>query len=161
MLRSLRGPGVTRPAISSAPAGGFERMAGWGSGLAIQEYTALTSYASAHAMPDPQRVGATVVGFLTVMLLSIVRMHLLRFPLHPLGFAMGTITTGVALWGPFFTVWAVKSLILRIWGRSVYRTLVPAFLGLAIGHYFTAGVVWSLLGSIGESFFGRYFVWFG
>jgi hypothetical protein len=38
---------------------------------------------------------------------------------------------------------------------------VPLFLGFALGHYVTAGVIWGLMSATGKAPFQRYAVWFG
>jgi hypothetical protein len=57
-------------------------------------------------------------------------------------------------------VWIVKSAVLRLGGMRLYRQLLPFFLGLVLGHYFTAGVVWGSLSLINDMY-RRYGVWFG
>jgi len=128
-------------------AGGLSSMSDWGTGQALDEYGAVVSYATAPASPKPARMAATGVGFVTATGLFLVRTRFLRFPLHPLGFAM--VTAWSTIWAPFLVVWVIKSLVLRLGGMRLYRTLIPGFIGLALGHYFTAGVLWGLLGSYG------------
>jgi hypothetical protein len=62
-------------------------------------------------------------------------------PLHPLGFAMAA-SYGFHLWAPFLAVWTCKLLILRAGGMTLYRRLIPFFLGIVVGHYLACGVVW-------------------
>ena len=93
------------------------------------------------------------------MLLVIVRSIFLRFPLHPLGFAM-VMAYGSPLWGMFFLVWIIKSIILKIGGMSLYKRVIPFFLGIVIGHFVVAGMVWGFISLTGEVF-RRYVVHFG
>ena len=46
-------------------------------------------------------------------------------------------------------------------GMTLYRRLVPLFLGLVVGHYFAGGMVWGLLGLKGGDVFRNYKVFFG
>jgi hypothetical protein len=41
-------------------------------------------------------------------------------------------------WLSIFLAWAFKGVILRYGGVRVYRRLLPFFLGLALGEFFTA-----------------------
>lgn len=141
-------------------AGGLTSLAGWGSGIAIREYEQLTSYASAQTGPDMWRIGATGAGFVFSIVLVALRMVFLRFPLHPLAFGMAT-SYGSLIWGSFFIVWMVKSIVFKLGGMSAYRRLIPGFLGLALGHYFSAGMVYGLLGTFGGERFRKYYVYFG
>jgi len=40
--------------------------------------------------------------------------------------------------------WASESTLLRTGGVSAYRLLIPAFLGVVIGHCFFAGIIMGL-----------------
>jgi hypothetical protein len=109
--------------------------------------------------PDEPRTVAAAFGALVVTALVILRTYFLRFPLHPLGYAM-VGAYGGPLWGPFLMVWIVKSVILRLGGMRAYRRGIPFFLGLVIGHFFLAGLVWGWLSIINEMY-RRYVVFFG
>jgi len=131
-----------------------------GAGLIRQEYNILKSYLVADNSPDYARTAAVGFGFAFTTLLAILRRSFLQFPLHPLGFAMVT-AYGDPLWGAFLAAWVFKLLITKFGGIGLYRKLVPGFLGVALGHFFTAGILWGILGTMGNEIFRRYGVWFG
>lgn len=140
--------------------GGLNAQGGWGYQIALTEYEALATYQKGHAPPDAWRIGATAGGFVITAGLMILRMIFLRFPLHPLAFGMAG-SYGSLIWGSFFLVWVIKSIVFKLGGMSAYRRLIPGFLGLALGHYFTAGIAWGLIGmGLGESV-NTYYVFFG
>jgi len=141
-------------------AGGLTALAGWGSGEAQREYEALTGYARAQAAPNLERSGGIGMGFVISAILVVLRSLFLRFPLHPLAYGLAT-SFGHKLWGPLFVVWLVKTLIFRLGGMAVYRALIPGFIGLALGHFFTAGMLYGLVGTFGGEQFRKYGVWFG
>jgi len=138
---------------------GGTTQGGYRTRLATQEYEELSSFMRGHKEPDRARTAAAGVGFLVAAGLIALRSIFLRFPLHPLGFAMVT-AYGYPLWGPFFIVWVIKVLVLRIGGMGMYRRLIPFFLGIVIGHFFTAGLVWGWLSIVNEMY-RRYVVHFG
>src|SRR5206468_480264 len=78
--------------------------------------------------------------------LSILRLRFAGFPFHPLGYAM-TCSYGDLIWGPFLVVWLLKSLVLRWGGMALYRKSIPLMLGLALGHFAVAGILWGLTGA--------------
>jgi hypothetical protein len=125
--------------------------------LALSKFQELAGLGNAPAPPDVRRTTASGVGFLLASGLMLLRMHFLRFPLHPLGYAMAACY-GYLLWAPFLMVWVLKRLILRLGGVRLYRRLIPAFLGLALGHYFTVGLVAGGLGWFAEDVFRRFHV---
>ena len=127
--------------------------------LARTEFEELSQFMKAHRAPDRPRTVAGLSGGLVVAALVVLRSYFLRFPLHPLGYAMVT-AYGQPLWGPFLLVWLAKSAILRLGGMRAYRRGVPFFLGLVIGHFFLAGLVWGWLSIINEMY-RRYVVFFG
>ncbi|MGI5820060.1 MAG: DUF6785 family protein [Armatimonadota bacterium] len=139
---------------------GGTTQGGYRTRLAIQEYEGLASYTRGHREPDRPRTIAAGTGLVITVALIGLRSVFLRFPLHPLGFAMVTAYGG-PLWGPFFIVWVIKTLVLRIGGMGMYRRLIPFFLGIVIGHFFTAGLVWGWLSAVFEEMGRRYVVHFG
>ncbi len=143
-------------------AGGVRALEGWGAGIAKVEYQTLTGYAKAASPPDVPRIIATIVGFVIAASLTGVRMMFLKFPLHPLAFCM-TTSYGELIWGTFFLVWLIKTVVFKLGGMKTYRQLIPGFIGLALGHFFTAGILYSLIGSSDSApdWVRRYGVWFG
>lgn len=132
----------------------------WGSGMAVQEYNWAANWLETPKLPEPNRTWATAGGGGLALLLLVVRQRFVGFPLHPLGYAM-TCSYGSLIWFSFFVVWFLKVLVLRYGGMALYRSTVPAFLGLALGHYFVAGVFWGLVGAFSGEAVRGYGVWFG
>ncbi len=141
-------------------AGGLGRMSGWGSSIAITEYTQVADFAKGALKPDGPRIIATGGGFVVAIGLMLLRMAFLRFPLHPLAFCM-ICSYGELVWGAFAIVWMIKSVVFKLGGMRAYRQLIPGFVGLALGHYVTAGILYGLIGSYGSESVRRYGVWFG
>ncbi|MBI3920231.1 MAG: hypothetical protein HY318_02345 [Armatimonadetes bacterium] len=131
--------------------------------VAMLEYEETAKAVQTPLPADPSKTLASGAGFVVAALLVLLRTIWLQFPLHPLGYVMGTAYgSHTPFWGPFLTVWAVKGLILRLGGLGLYKRLMPVFLGLILGHYFLAGIVWpawSLF--IPEAVSRNYHLWFG
>lgn len=132
----------------------------WGTGIAQAEYQQVIEAMKSPFPRDGARIAATAFGFLLTALLMGLRLAFLRFPLHPLGYAMAT-AYGSLIWWSFFLVWAIKAAVLRWGGVRLYRSLIPFFLGFALGHFVTAGIVWGLIATQGGEVTLRYGVWFG
>lgn len=120
---------------------------GYRTTLARQEFDLLSALVENPGLPQRLTSGFAVGGAGMVVLLSVLRHHVLRLPVHPLGYALAT-SYGYLLWGPFFTVWLVKSLVVKLGGARAYRRLVPLFLGIAFGHLFVAGLLWGAFGAL-------------
>ncbi|MBI3910185.1 MAG: hypothetical protein HY320_04545 [Armatimonadetes bacterium] len=132
----------------------------WGWEGAVQEYTWALQYPTTPKLPEPDRITATAIGGGVALALAILRLRFVWFPLHPLGYAM-TCSYGGLVWSPFFIVWVLKSLALRYGGMDFYRRTIPFFLGLALGHYAMAGVLWGLIGVWSQDALHGYPVFFG
>jgi len=114
--------------------------------LAIQEYQAAAADLIRPGGPDRARSVAMGVGALITGLLVMARGAWLRFPLHPLGYAMAAAYSS-QIWAGFFTVWVLKTIIFAVAGVRLYKRLTPMFIGLALGHIFTMGIAWAIIGS--------------
>lgn len=132
----------------------------WGWDMACTEFNNAITWSESPKPRDLPRCLAAGSGFLTALLLQAARSQIIGFPLHPLGFAAGN-AYGRLLWGSFLLVWVIKGLVLRLGGMPLYRKTVPAFLGFALGHFLTAGVVWGFLGTFGKDLYQGYIVVFG
>ncbi len=68
------------------------------------------------------------------------------WPLHPAGYAIASSTWTVGmLWFSIFVSWAIKRILLRLGGISLYRKAFPLFLGLLLGEYLVGGG-WVVIG---------------
>lgn len=131
-----------------------------GAGLIRQEYNRLHGLLGSTGAPDVPRSIAIGFGFVFALGIAVLRRSILSFPLHPLGYAMVT-AYGDPLWGAFLSAWIIKKSVIRLGGIGLYRRLIPLFLGITLGHFFTAGILWGILGTMGEEVFRGYGVWFG
>ncbi len=131
--------------------------------VALWEFEATARAVKTPVLPDVTKTAFTGIGFVVAAALVGLRAVFLRFPLHPLGYIIGT-AYGIhtPFWGPFLMVWGVKWLILKLGGANLYKRLTPLFLGLILGHFFTAGMVWTTWSLfIPEEISKRYHLWFG
>lgn len=131
----------------------------WGEGLARHYYTDVLHGAQTPAPPDVGRVVATCGGGLTIALLGAARSRWFGFPLHPIGYAVVAYSDRV--WMAFLVVWLAKSLVLHYGGSQAYLRALPGFLGFALGHFISAGLIWGSLQAILGGPFLLWRVYFG
>lgn len=118
----------------------------WAFNWSRGQYMLLRRAMDAPRGPLPAQVIAYIVGFAFCWALIAARMRISNFPFHPLGFILGTLYGEVTpYWFPFVVAWAGQRTALRYGGFSLYRRLVPAFLGLAFGHIMIAGILWRII----------------
>ncbi|MDP6117132.1 MAG: hypothetical protein QGG53_35160 [Planctomycetota bacterium] len=92
--------------------------------------------------PEWTRLSYFLMGSV-VMVVLMVLMHFIHWwPVHPVGFAVGSTFPVAYLWFPFFMAWLVKVTVLRLWGAVGYRALIPVAIGLILGQH----VGWGLQG---------------
>ncbi len=115
---------------------------------------------TSHTAPQLPKIYAAVIGAFVVFALWTLRLRFAGFLLHPMGYVM-TCSYGSLIWSSFLLVWIFKSLALRYGGMKFYRTTVPFFLGLALGHFAIAGILWGLTGAWTGSAVQGYQVYFG
>ena len=129
-------------------------------GISLETY--IHSYAAGqYTMPNPNSAnGSPTLFFVLTFLIAALRRAYLRFPLHPLGVLMCVTGPGENSWGPILVVTIIKGAVTRIGGIRLYRRLIPFFIGVAVGHFFSAGTVWALIASFGGEGFNKYPVWF-
>jgi hypothetical protein len=128
--------------------------------LARTAYTNLADWATNDTGPNRSRAIATVGGFVLVLIIAALRRLYLRFPLHPLGVLMSVTGGGINDWGPLLSIVIIKVVVMRIGGMRLYRRLLPLFIGIVIGDFFSAGLVWSVIASFGGEGFNKYPVWY-
>lgn len=140
---------------------GIHKLAGqYQIGLVRQQYDALNQMLATPVQPKPGLIFQTFLGGWIALLLNVMRQRLFWFPFHPIGFALAS-AYGFHLWAPFLVVWALKVLILRLGGDRGYRRLLPLFLGIALGRYLFAGIVWGLMGLFDSPVTRTYEIHFG
>lgn len=110
-----------------------------------EAYNRLATWISTPSKPNPQANWAMAIGFGICSLLMFMRLKLLWFPFHPIGFAISGSWSMNLVWLPLFIAWLVKWLVLHYGSLRTYRRLEPFFLGLMLGE-FIVGSIWSLLG---------------
>lgn len=127
--------------------------------LMRQQYTLVAQMAQSPTHPRPDLILQTFLGGWIALGMNWCRQRFLGFPFHPLGFAMAS-SYGYHIWAPFLTAWLFKSVILRWGGHVGYRRLLPLFLGIALGRYLFAGLLWGLLGMTGNPAVESYHIHF-
>ncbi|MGQ9462248.1 MAG: DUF6785 family protein [Candidatus Fervidibacter sp.] len=90
-------------------------------------------------LPEPKVLVTIGFGALTMFVLLFFHRNFLWFPIAPIGYLMGASWPMINFWFPVMVAWVVKGLVLRYGGGRLYRELLPFFLGLIFGEFFSAG----------------------
>ena len=80
-------------------------------------------------------LGMGVAGLLTVL-----RMRLRWWPLHPVALPLSTIWYTDTYFFSVFLAWAMKAAVLKFGGATLYRRTRPLFMGIILGEATGAGV---------------------
>ncbi len=115
----------------------------WRTGQGHYGFDELQGWLNAPHPVDSGRISAAAVGLVVVILLGFLRTRFTWWPLHPIGYAIGSTDTMTWIWFPVLLGWLFKSLILRYGGVKMYRQALPFFIGLVLGDYGISGI-WAL-----------------
>ncbi len=119
----------------------------WRTEMGQQPFISLQAQLTSPPRPDLAASAATLFGVAVTCLLAFLRVRLLWWPLHPVGYAMANVLP----WGqtplPFFLAWLIKTLVLRYGGMPLYRRSLPIFFGLVFGDLIN-GAFYTLLGAV-------------
>ncbi len=85
-------------------------------------------------------MGISAAGGVFMVLLLAAQRRFVWWPIHPLGFLMGTTYTMGVMWFSWLTGWLTKVTVQRYGGFSLYRRLRPFFLGMVVGELAIAAV---------------------
>jgi hypothetical protein len=85
--------------------------------------------------PEGEVLGVVLTGLVAVISCYLLRFRFARWPLHPLFFIVAGTNVGSMAWTSFLLGWAIKSLIVKVGGGRVYRSVKPLFVGFIIGEF--------------------------
>jgi hypothetical protein len=132
----------------------------WGTRDAQETFKAILRYSTSPKAPDTNSIVATLFGGGFSAILAAARARWMGFPLNPIGYAVAC-AYGSLVWGPFLLTWLIKTVVLHYGGGRAYVATIPAFLGFALGHFITAGVIWGSLAATLGGPFQYWSIWFG
>jgi hypothetical protein len=133
-------------ALGSNVAGGGAGEGEYRARVALQEFQRMAGQVKLPPDPDYTRLGYVGAGAAIAFALSGLRHVWLGSPFHPLGFILATAYgDSPTMLFPLFVAWLLKWLLLRAGGLRLYRAGLPFFIGLIVGHFTLAGIVWPLL----------------
>jgi hypothetical protein len=95
--------------------------------------------------PSTTQYVSMLSGAAIVAALSWLRLNFVWWPVHPLGFVMGTAWASLNLWFSLFLGWLFKLLVIRYTGLRGYVQFRPLFMGVIMGDILGA-VLWIIVG---------------
>ncbi|NOZ22030.1 MAG: hypothetical protein GXP25_13190 [Planctomycetes bacterium] len=84
--------------------------------------------------PDWRRIGFLAGGVVATVLLTILHYNVSWWRLHPVGFTIGGIWPIRASAFAIFIAWALKFVLVKLGGISLYRKAKPFVLGTLVGY---------------------------
>ncbi|MFC1719170.1 DUF6784 domain-containing protein [Candidatus Poribacteria bacterium] len=113
--------------------------------FAWEPFNRLQRFLSAPQPPDFAAIIASNVGFITTVLLMVMRVKFFWWPLHPAGYAVSSSWSMNVFWCSIMLSFFAKWIILKTGGIKAHRQAIPFFLGLILGE-FIVGSIWSIIG---------------
>ncbi len=96
--------------------------------------TAASAREAEFAVEHGHELTAFGLGALVTGAFGVARMLFSWWPFHPLGLAFSLCYAAEQGWASFMAAWFIKGLVMRYGGVGLYRSLVPAAIGLAVGE---------------------------
>lgn len=93
---------------------------------------------------DIRRIGFLLLGGFLMFIFYFLRTRFVGFPIHPVGLAFTYNVPTQWIWFSFFLGWLCKVMILKYGGVNIYKKIIPFFLGMIIGAFFSAGL-WNII----------------
>jgi len=100
----------------------------------------LAGHLNTPTTPDLTVVGLYAGGAAFMILMLLAQRQFLWWPVHPLGFLMGSTYTMGVMWFSWLTGWLTKALVQHYGGFRLYHRLRPFFLGMVVGELTTAAL---------------------
>ena len=116
-----------------------------GVGFSWEAYNRLGGWIVQRKGPDMGANAAMLVGFLFCLFLGTMRLKMVGWPFHPIGYAISGSWSMNLVWLPLMIAWLVKVLFLKFGGLRFYKRALPFFFGLILGQMII-GSLWSLIG---------------
>jgi len=88
--------------------------------------------------------GNKLIGAVLMAAFLLMRAKFLWWPLHPIGWVVGSCVWVQTLWFSIFLAWLLKSVIMKYGGPKLYAGAKPFFFGIAIGQY-VAATLWFVI----------------
>jgi hypothetical protein len=117
----------------------------------------LSTFDGAHQMIDnpakavQTRPGGLALGAAIMFFVTFMRMRFYWWPLHSLGFLIGSTWPGQTLWFGFLVGWFTKVMVMKFGGGGMLRTARNFFLGVIVGEALLVGIS-ALFGLAGVRF---------
>jgi hypothetical protein len=116
-----------------------------GIGFSWEAYNRLGGWIVQRKGPDMGANAAMLAGFLFCLFLGTMRLKMVGWPFHPIGYAISGSWSMNLVWLPLMIAWLVKVLFLKFGGLRFYKRALPFFFGLILGQMII-GSLWSLIG---------------
>lgn len=111
-----------------------------GAGAGGMAFDGVTNHLLNPSPVDGTKLTYFSIGAVVYLLLAACQYRLHWWPLHPAGFAVGSLWMVREIALSVFLAWACKTVVLRVGGISAYRRVRPFFLGLVVGFFIGVGV---------------------
>ena len=134
--------------LSIAYAHGGINLMGWQfRGIPLFAGNWITHNINNPQMIHPWHLGFVGVGGVLMAAMTYLKNHVIGFPIHPIGLALGLTHPVSSAWFSVFLAWMVKASLLKYGGAKLYLFMRPLFLGLVLGTFVSAGI-WLVIDAI-------------
>jgi len=103
-------------------------------------FNKLSDHISRPRTPDVFSIFSMGLGASLMGALMLLHRRFLWWPIYPLAYVMGSTWSLGVLWFSCLIGWLIRSAVQKVGGTKGQRELRPAFIGLIVGEFVTAGI---------------------
>ncbi|MCS7224550.1 MAG: hypothetical protein NZ959_08345 [Armatimonadetes bacterium] len=127
--------------------GALSKVQGYSIYPSVETYQRLAEWLTARPSTRWDIVRELLIGLGLFSAMMVARSYWLWFPLHPVGYTVGTGWTMSWMWFSVLIGWMVKTVVLRYWGYRGYQRTMPFMVGAITGQIL-GGSGWAAYGAI-------------
>jgi hypothetical protein len=126
-------------------ANGAAKLDAWRSYyLANEPFDFIRQIQNDRLSPDSGAIGWMSGGLVLTLALTLVRIHVPWWPLHPIGYVVNSTYMVQYMWPYFFIAFILMRVVSRYWGAGAISKMRRFFLGMILGHFVSAGLSWGI-----------------
>jgi hypothetical protein len=109
-------------------------------GLGTGFYNLIIAWMNNATQVSALEISFMASGGIMMILLTVCRYLFYWWPLHPIGLVVVASSPTLGAIFPIFLAWLIQTILLRIGGGKLYRSVQPLFIGILVGYILGQGL---------------------
>lgn len=108
--------------------------------LGTEFYNLIITWMNNATQVSALEISFMATGGVMMILLTVCRYLFYWWPLHPIGLVVVASSPTLGAIFPIFLAWLIQTILLRIGGGKLYRSVQPLFIGILVGYILGQGL---------------------